>query len=330
MNTMTVLTQTPTGVGVEPHFVPGFEDFQTFVSFVLWGGTLFGVLAMVIGGGYTAWKRSAGYDERGGPNGAMMLFGGLAVAVSSVVVRFVLIGSGTTDPAADETTTPEPTPVPEPPAEAASPASPFDWTPVIYLGVAVAALAVVALTAYVVVRTRHRILDRAAAAATLTADFAAARAVYDDVASRYAEYLADPYAIFIRPLLDDLGDPRTAAFIDAFAEAGALNTETCPDSKNRVQAFADAARTALAAWKDADGHARAIGLGVRTDADKRTVRRIRSALDLALDDSAAAGEREAAMATVQRLSDGLMTVPDRIYARAKTALETTTRKQLTR
>lgn len=35
------------------------------------------------------------------------------------------------------------------------------------------------------------------------------------------------------------------------------------------------------------------------------------------------------MATVQRLSDGLMTVPDRVYAQAKTAIETTTRKQLT-
>lgn len=35
------------------------------------------------------------------------------------------------------------------------------------------------------------------------------------------------------------------------------------------------------------------------------------------------------MATVQRLSDGLMTVPERVYAQAKTAIETTTRKQLT-
>ena len=35
------------------------------------------------------------------------------------------------------------------------------------------------------------------------------------------------------------------------------------------------------------------------------------------------------MATVQRLSDGLITIPDRVYARAKTAIETTTRKQLT-
>lgn len=34
------------------------------------------------------------------------------------------------------------------------------------------------------------------------------------------------------------------------------------------------------------------------------------------------------MTTVQRLSAGLMTVPDRVYATAKTAIETSTRKQL--
>ncbi|OZF06003.1 hypothetical protein CH300_12330 [Rhodococcus sp. 15-1154-1] len=50
--------------------------------------------------------------------------------------------------------------------------------------------------------------------------------------------------------------------------------------------------------------------------------------ELALDDSAAAGERQA-MTTVQRLSDGLITVPDRIYATSKTAIENVTRKQLT-
>ena len=35
------------------------------------------------------------------------------------------------------------------------------------------------------------------------------------------------------------------------------------------------------------------------------------------------------MTTVQRLSDGLITVPDRVYATAKTAIENITRKQLT-
>lgn len=52
-------------------------------------------------------------------------------------------------------------------------------------------------------------------------------------------------------------------------------------------------------------------------------------VELALDDTAAAGERESAIEAVRRLSNGLITVPDRVYTTAKTAIETVTRKQLT-
>lgn len=144
-----------------------------------------------------------------------------------------------------------------------------------------------------------------------------------------AAYLADPYAIFIRPLLDNLDEPRTAAFIDAFAEMNQIRPEQCPDTLERVQSFAVAAQKAHTAWRKADGYARAIGMGVTSTEDHRTVRRIRSALGIALDDSATGQERETALRTVQELAAGIVTIPDRIYDSAKIAIETTTRKQLT-
>ncbi|MCZ4277442.1 hypothetical protein [Rhodococcoides yunnanense] len=313
----------------EPQLPEGASTLIDVVRVVLWVVALLGIGAIGIGVVQLGSDRFSRQQDGVG-KGLATIVGGFATVFGAGLAGYILPAGS--DDAHDTTAQPVDTPpVDAAPPEtiAAPPSEPFDWTPVIWIAAVVAALAVLALAGYLIVRTRHRILDRKAAARTLTADFAAAHAVYNDVADRYAEYLADPYAIFTRPLLDDLKDPRTAAFITAFTDAGALRTDTCPASSERVQTFADASRAALTAWTTADQHARAIGMGVQTEDGKRAVRRIRSALDLALDNSAAAGEREAAMATVARLSDGLMTVPDRIYARAKTAIETTTRKQLT-
>ncbi|MFC8181608.1 hypothetical protein ACFULT_22245 [Rhodococcus sp. NPDC057297] len=332
MNTATVLAQSPTpsGVGAQP---PHSADFETVFSYIMWVGTVLGIMALCAGGMLIARQRFVGRTE-GADKAGMMLFGGLVLAVLPAGLRFVFFGTDSDTaamPEATETATPTPAPTTTPVAvtRPAAPSEPTDWTPLIWIGGVLGALVIAALAAYLIVRTRHRILDRRTAHTVLVDDFAAAKAVYAQVADAYAAYLADPYAIFTRPLLDDLDQPRTAAFIDAFAAAGALNTDTCPASTERVQAFADASRAALTAWKAADTYARAIGMGVQTEDTKRTVRRIRNALGLALDDTAAAGERATAIATVQRLSDGLMTVPERVYDRAKTAIETATRKQLT-
>ncbi|OZC62790.1 hypothetical protein CH267_00055 [Rhodococcus sp. 06-621-2] len=311
----------------------GASSLLDILRTIMWGCVLLGVGAILAGGWQLSRAHATGRPEHAGKGGPL-IFGGLIIGASASILPIVLFPAEDTDTDnASASVDAPPAPGLASPAQVNTPppAEPFDfdWTPVIWIGGGLAAIAVLMLAGYLVVHTRHRILDRRTAQATLAADFATAKTVYAQVADAYADYLADPYAIFTRPLLDDLDQPRTAAFITAFTDAGALNTDTCPASTERVKAFADASRSALTAWTTADTYARAIGMGVQSDDGKRTVRRIRSALDLALDDSAAAGERATAMATVQRLSNGLMSVPDRIYARAETAIETATRKQLT-
>lgn len=312
-----------------------FDDLSSLLSSILWGCVLVGIVG-TLAGGSLVFKAYSHDDPHRARTGFAAMIGGIVVAAASGLVRLVVLpSSDAPDDAPSEPVSAAPTTVEAPaPIDTTTPVdtttAPTDWTPLLWAGAVLAALVALAVLVHLGVRTRSHLTDRKKAQATLEADFATASTVYAEVAAAYADYLADIYAIFERPLLDDTREPRTAAFIDAFAGATALKTDTCPATPERVQAFADAARAAHKAWESADEHARAIGMGTLDTAGQRTVRHIKSALAIAVDDAAAPGERDTALDTVRRLSAGLITIPDRVYARAKTAIETTTRKQLTR
>ncbi|OZE28354.1 hypothetical protein CH262_03285 [Rhodococcus sp. 05-2255-1e] len=304
------------------------DQFVVVLSYVLWGCTALGIAGTILGGAMLFWSRMSGSDAG---KALQACVGGLGVAVAAGAVRAVLPAVSTDEatdvPAADPPTIPD---APTTPVVDAAPAAPTDWTPLIWICVAViAAVLALALATYLITRTRSHLVDRRNAKKALEADYAAAHAVYSEVADAYAAYLADPYSIFVRPLLDDLTEPRTAAFIDAFAAMNDVRPEQCPDTPERVHAFATAAQKARTAWRNADGYARTVGLRVTSVDDQRTVRRIRSALGIALDTSATGQERETALRTVEELAAGIVSIPDRIYDNAKKAIETTTRKQLT-
>ena len=53
----------------------------------------------------------------------------------------------------------------------------------------------------------------------------AAVARYAETARAYAAFECDPAAVLHRPALADVGEPATARFVDAFAEATALLTD---------------------------------------------------------------------------------------------------------
>ncbi|OZC42462.1 hypothetical protein CH286_25160 [Rhodococcus sp. WWJCD1] len=326
MNTPLVLAQALTS----PDAPPMASGVLELMSYLMWMSTALGVLAMMGGGAKFFWSRMYGADDR---TALQMCGGGLVIAVAAMLIDTVLLSQISSEEASDVRLSDPPAvpdaPVSDAPALPASdvaPEAPMDWTPLVWMVVVVLALA---LAAYLIVRTRSHVVDRRNAKKALEADYAAAHAVYSEVADAYAAYLADPYSIFIRPLLDDLTEPRTAAFIDAFAAMNDSRPEQCPDTAERVQAFAVVAQKARTAWRSADGYARTMGLRVTSVEGQRTVRRIRSALGIALDDSATGQERETALRTVQELAAGIVTIPDRIYDSAKIAIETTTRKQLT-
>jgi hypothetical protein len=69
----------------------------------------------------------------------------------------------------------------------------------------------------------------------------------------YAEYECDPLAVLRLPALADVSVPSTARFIEAFAEAQALDTETPPPPQHKAQYLAavDRARRTWTAAREA-------------------------------------------------------------------------------
>ena len=78
----------------------------------------------------------------------------------------------------------------------------------------------------------------------------AAVARYAETARAYAAFECDPAAVLHRPALADVGEPATARFVDAFAEATALLTDAYPGPQ-MAERFVAAAERADRAWKAA-------------------------------------------------------------------------------
>lgn len=158
--------------------------------------------------------------------------------------------------------------------------------------------------------------------------WAAAKAVYAGVLEDYAEYLNNPFAWLERPILEDLSEPSTAAFIEALGAARDLDLEAAPASPQLIEEFHAAARTARAAWDEADRNARRIGVSIFEDTSRSKLRKAASSLRTALDEGATTDERAAALDAVARLTDGLVDAPDRILGSATKAIEAAERKAL--
>lgn len=303
------------------------SNFGDIIEWMLVAGSILCLVVVVVMLARVGFHRSQGLPAAYG-SVATALVGVVLFGSANLIFR-AFVDTGDQTPSE----TPADIPVPEPAAPTAVPVpdEPINWAPLITVGAIIAALLGLAVLGLIALRTRHQIADRKAAAADREKDWHTARTVFDQTRTKFADYLADPYAIFERPTLDDHTDTYTAAFLAALAAAEALHTETVPRSAQRIDEFRTAAIALAAAWTAADQHAREIGMGVLTPEQRKTLTTIERALAIALDESAPAGEREAAMRTVIRLAEELPISPniDRIAHKLTLSIENAQRKALT-
>jgi hypothetical protein len=158
-------------------------------------------------------------------------------------------------------------------------------------------------------------------------DAAAARERFRALQADYTAFECDPVQVLRLPALTDVSVPSTARFVDAFAEAQALYTDS-PMPGSHAAAFVAAVDEATRAWDAAREAARRIRLSRLSADERRTVERLIKLLTVARDSDseperlAAYARARAELARLDRA--GTVTVP----APAIAALEAAVHREL--
>jgi hypothetical protein len=124
--------------------------------------------------------------------------------------------------------------------------------------------------------------------------WARARDRFVELRSEYAAYECDPMAVLRLPALSDVTVPSTGRFVEAFAEAQALETDAFPPG-GHAASFVAAVERADRAWRAACDAAERIRLSNLTPAERTAVERVIKLLTTARDSDSDA-ERLAAYA----------------------------------
>ena len=109
-----------------------------------------------------------------------------------------------------------------------------------------------------------------------------ARRQFDRLRSAYAAHECDPMAVLRLPALSDVTVPSTGRFVEAFAEAQALETDAFPP-REHAAAFVTAVDRAQRAWQAARDAAERIRLSGLSPDERHAVERVIKLLTTARD-----------------------------------------------
>lgn len=112
--------------------------------------------------------------------------------------------------------------------------------------------------------------------------WAKARERFTALRAEYAGFECDPMEVLRRPALADVSVASTARFVDAFAEAQALETDSFPPAEHATS-FVSAVDRAERAWRAAVDAADRIRLSGLSPAERATVERVIKLLTTARD-----------------------------------------------
>ena len=113
-------------------------------------------------------------------------------------------------------------------------------------------------------------------------DWRATRARFAQLRTEYAQFECDPLAVLRLPALTDVTVASTGRFVDAFAEAQALDTDTEPPGAHGAR-FASAVDHAWRCWRAARDAAERIRLSAIPAEERIIVRRAIKLLTMARD-----------------------------------------------
>ncbi|NKS02534.1 hypothetical protein GS528_16195 [Rhodococcus hoagii] len=109
--------------------------------------------------------------------------------------------------------------------------------------------------------------------------------MYKGVLDDYSAYLLDPFAWLQRPILEDVDEPQTAAFLEALAHTQALDLDIVPATKTESTSSAPRPTNSGQPGQGRE-NARRIGTSIYERSSRNKLRKAAYALRTALDTSA--------------------------------------------
>lgn len=271
-----------------------------------------GMFAIVVGVGQFAWSTYSGYPSRGGAT----IGGGILLALGGAWILPALAQAAKS--AAEQENAPEkPLTDPQMPD--------IDWSLVGWIAGGVVGLAVVVIAVvYVATAVRRgRSLD-AAERDRLDRIWSESVARHDRLREEWLSFQQDFEKVLSFPLLTDVAEPRTAAFIDALGKATDLSADARPNSSDVVERYAQATRAAETKWHAALHHAERVRLARFAPGERDRIRKVQRLLRHAMNGGTAPEERRAYYERARDLLGDLIPLPEP----ARVALEQSVRGEL--
>lgn len=146
---------------------------------------------------------------------------------------------------------------------------------------------------------------------SLTGEVEELMKTHDAVNQRWLDYELDVAKLIDFPLMTDVREPLTVAFLRAKRDADALRPTT-PDalSAARCAEYRAAVNNYDVAFTVAESEARRIKAGSFSERERQRLTTARKLISIAVDNAASPAERQTAYRRARRELDGLIVLPD--------------------
>ena len=137
------------------------------------------------------------------------------------------------------------------------------------------------------------------------------RRMHDEVDRRWLAYELDAAKLIDYPMMTDVREPLTVAFLRAKREADSLRPEDSASmTPEDLAAYRSAVTSYDVAFQIAETEARRVRASGFTTEERQRLETARRLVTVAIDDAATAAERQTAYRRARRELDGLIVLPD--------------------
>lgn len=147
---------------------------------------------------------------------------------------------------------------------------------------------------------------------------------HDQLREQWLSYQQDIDKVLSFPLLSDVAEPKTAAFIEALGVAADLSSERRPKSTEEVERYATATRAAETRWQAALHHAQRTRLARFAPGERDRIKKVQRLLQQAMNAAASPEERRTYYQRARELLGDLIPLPEP----ARLSLEQSVRGEL--